>query len=173
MAIGFVAAGESSKRGHRLPAAARVDHHEGDEAPFRGPGGVASQPAGVIAVSGGDRGDAAAGGLFDGQVHRALPGHLPEAAPPVQNRRRDVIHRHGALGGGQQMLVLDGVEILGHPNDAVRVVPDEVRLDEVCRDECRVMLRRSRRQKSARTHASNVLAPIFGTGGSMRTRETP
>ena len=79
------------------------------------------------------------------ELHRLLAHHLAEAELAVDDGERVVFEHDLRALVRQNLARAQPVDVGGHANDAVRVVPDEVGLDQVMGDP----LRRSRPRRAA------------------------
>ena len=107
-----------------------VDEQQGDSG-FRGNAlHVAAEAADVIGLADGDSGHAHSARLFQSEVHAATHRHLPKAPMRVEYRERRGLVNDFDRGVWHNIAGFDLAQVLGDADDAVRVVADEIGLDE-------------------------------------------
>ena len=96
--------------------------------------GPIAEPAQVTAIAQADHRDAFFGGLFDTELRRVFADHLTETAIAIDDRERAGIEHHRRRLIGLQPAGAHPFEIFTDADHAVRVVPDEIGVDQTPRD---------------------------------------
>src|SRR5262249_12845960 len=81
-----------------------------------------------------DRGDATAGSFFDCDVHREASSNLAKCSGSVDDRSGRAFPNDLRAAHGIDFAVLDSLAILGHAQQSVRVVTEQICLYQVLRN---------------------------------------
>ena len=110
----------------RMPDSAGVDKVQRDQAGAHGHLGPVADAAEVARVPQRHNGHAVAARLVDSELHRGFAHHLAEAELAVDHRDRVILEDGLERLIGEDLARAQPVDVAGHANDSVRVVPDQI-----------------------------------------------
>ena len=113
-----------------------VGHKQSDLLLMRHLLDVGPKPADMVAAADGHRGEPALPRFGNPQLDGAAGDNLAESPVAVEGRRGRRFRQNLDLSSGHHLPVLDPLQVLGHPDDAVGIVAEPVRLDEAAGDGC-------------------------------------
>jgi hypothetical protein len=101
----------------------------------------------MIAVTDADPADAAVGGLADREIGRDLHRKMTQPVAAIDKRGCRTLAHHPHLGAGGDAATAKPVDILTEPENAVRVVAEEIGLHHQCRNNARIVIGNAERRE--------------------------
>ena len=145
--IGAVPRFAPAPRGHATDRRA-IDEHQSNSSLLGNALHIAAEAADVIGLADGNSGHARGLCLLQSHVHAATHRHLPKAPMRVEHgERRSLMHDLDS-GIWHYVAGFDLAQVLGNADDAVRVVADEIGLDEQFSDHARFVSAHASRSKN-------------------------
>ena len=143
MGVGAQPPGPSPEGRHHLRTSAGVGGYQPDHPLLQRHGCVVSQAADVALVMDGDGPNAVDPGFVYGHAHCPLGDHEAEAPVAVDHRRAGGLPLHHERRAGNNVALVDALDVFGDVNHAVGVVTNQVGFDLVGGDGLRLFVGRA------------------------------
>ena len=136
-------------RGHAANRRA-IDEHQSNSSLLGNALHIAAEATDVIGLADGNSGHARGPRLLQSHIHAATHRHLPKAPMRVEHGERRSLVNHFDGRVWHNVTGFDLAQVLGDADDAVRVVADEIGLDEQFSNHARLVSAHASRGKNGR-----------------------